>query len=89
VQQGPSDEHLGMDNDARDRLRNGNNSNVAVSSGSDMANLVNSVLQQVMGAYTQSGRPNQQQVLDVVYYDFDSLLTKLICLYIIMVSFVV
>jgi len=61
VQQGPSDEHLGMDNDARDRLRSGNNSNVAVSSGSDMANLVNSVLQQVMGAYTQSGRPNQQQ----------------------------
>lgn len=61
VQQGLSDEHLAMDNDVRDTLRNGNNSNVAVSSGSDMANLVNSVLQQVMGAYTQSGRSNQQQ----------------------------
>lgn len=61
VQQGLSDEHLGIDNDVRDRLRNGNSSNVGVSSGSDMANLVNSVLQQVMGAYTQSGRPNQQE----------------------------
>jgi hypothetical protein len=44
-----------------DRLRNGNYSNVAVSSGSGMENLVNSVLQQIMGAYTQSGRPNQRQ----------------------------